>query len=271
MRRVLLHLGLHKTGTTAAQSFLYENRELIWPHFSLMLPYKTRKSGLSRAATHHSVYRLDSTLAEFGSLLREVLDRLDFGTRRGLILSEENFAGLRPSRNLAEGYAAAPDLAATLISMIRRRLIGEELDITVYLSLRQRHSWMRSLWSHDLQRTRIVQDFDEFCAKLDHLPSFDATVDRFRENLPSVSVRTAWLEDLQNRSFGPGTPFADFLHLPRDKASRLVPPAKANQSLPDSVLDELLALNRGAMDEATLIDTKKAIVAGARKELIGHT
>ena len=62
MRRVLLHLGLHKTGTTAAQSFLYDNRELIWPHFALVLPYRTRKSGLSRAATNHSIYGTVGTL-----------------------------------------------------------------------------------------------------------------------------------------------------------------------------------------------------------------
>ena len=78
MRRIMLHLGLHKTGTTAAQSFLYENRELIWPHFALVLPYKTRKTGLSGAATRHSVYGTVGTLAEFGGQwARNALQRLE--------------------------------------------------------------------------------------------------------------------------------------------------------------------------------------------------
>lgn len=270
MRRVLLHLGLHKTGTTAAQSFLYENRQLIWPHFSLVLPYKTRKSGLADAATRHSVYRLDGTLADFGGQLNEFLATLDFGTRRGLILSEENFAGLRPSRNSAEGYAAAPDLAATLVSSVKRRLIGEELEITLYLSLRDKPDWLRSLWAHDLQRTRLVQDFDAFRAHLDHLPALHETALRIREALPEVTVRTEVLEDLRQRRFGPGAPFADFLDLPPDKAARLVPPSKANISLPGEVLSEMLALNRSALDDSALMAQKRALIHTAQDELTRH-
>lgn len=271
MRRILLHLGLHKTGTTAAQSFLYENRELIWPHFSLVLPYKTRKAGLAEAATRHSVYRLDATLAEFGGQWNGVLDTLDFGTRRGLILSEENFAGLRPSRNSAEGYAAAPDLAATLVSSVRRRLIGEEVDITIYLSLRQRDGWLRSLWAHDLRRTRLVQDFDDFSNNLDHLPPLQDAVDRIRDALPSVTVRTEWLEDLEKCRFGPGAPFAAFLDLPRDKASRLVPPSKLKTGLPDTVLSGLLELNRSSLDDSALMAQKKALIHSAQNELTSQT
>ena len=269
MRRVLLHLGLHKTGTTAAQSFLYENRELIWPHFSLILPYKTRKTGLSEAATRHSIYRLDATLNAFGTQMNDLLDTLDFGTRRGMILSEENFAGLRPSRNSAEGYAAAPELATTVINLVRHRLHGEEVDITVYLSLRQRGGWLRSLWAHDLQHARLVRDFDDFRATLDHLPSLQDTANSIQDKVPSVTVQTEWLEDLQERRFGPGAPFAEFLKLPRDKSSRLVPPKQSNHGLPESVLVELLALNRSSLDETALIAQKKAIIQSARDELIG--
>jgi len=268
MRRVLLHLGLHKTGMAAAQSFLYENRELIWPHYSMVLPYKTRKLGLSRAATSHSMYRMDSTLSAFGDMVHDLLRTLDFGTRRGLIVSEENFAGRRPSRNPIEGYAAAPELAATLVNLVRLRLEGEEVDITVYLSQRQRGSWMRSLWGHDVRHTRMVQTFDDFRAGMDHLPSLQSTVDDIRNRLPSVTVKTEWLEDLQTRRFGPGAPFAEFLNLPRNKAAALVPPKHRKQQLSDDVLTELLTLNRSSLDDAALTTQKKALVRSAQQELI---
>ncbi|MES0864416.1 hypothetical protein ABLN87_18860 [Ruegeria sp. SCPT10] len=271
MRRVLLHLGLHKTGTTAAQSFLYENRELIWPHYSLVLPYKTRKSGLANAATRHSVYRLDDTLATFGSKMNTFLGQIDFGTRRGLILSEENFGGLRPSRNRAEGYAAMPELASTLVGTIRRQLIGDEVDITIYLSLRERSEWLRSLWAHDLQRRRLVEDFDAFCAALDHLPGLPTVADRIQERLPEVHVQTRWLEDLQETRFGPGTPFAEFLGLPQDKASKLVPPSKSNTSLPQDALNELLALNRSPLEDTALVAQKKALIKSAQRAFADQT
>ncbi|MGV6802908.1 MAG: hypothetical protein ACWA49_01790 [Ruegeria sp.] len=271
MRRILLHLGLHKTGTTAAQSFLYENRALIWPHHALVLPYVTRKAGLSEAATRHSLFGTVGTLTAFGNRFRAMLDSLDFGDRRGLILSEENFSGLRPSRNLAVGYAEAPDLAACVVDMLRNRLSGQELHITVYLSLRQRGSWLRSLWAHDLQRTRLVQDFDTFREKLEVVPSLQQAADALRERLPSVRVQTEWLEELRERPYGPGTPFAEFLDLPHDKAVQLVGPTRANPGLPEATLAEMLELNRSGLDETALVRQKAHIVEDAQNSLTAPT
>ncbi len=269
MRRVLLHLGLHKTGTTAAQSFLFENRELIWPHHALVLPYRTRKSGLSEAATHYSVYGTPGAMGKFSDQMRRFLNSLEFGRKRGLILSEENFSGLRPSRNVAVSYEAAPELAACLVSLIRERFARDEVDITLYLSLRQRGSWLRSLWSHDLHRTRLVQDFDAYRARMEPVPSPQTAAEAIRARLPSVSVRTEWLEDLQGRRYGPGDPFAEFLDLPPDKAAQLVGPTRSNPRLPEDVLRQMLALNRSALDDAALIDHKAALMECAKHDLIG--
>ncbi|WP_298849477.1 hypothetical protein [uncultured Ruegeria sp.] len=271
MRRVLLHLGLHKTGMTAAQSFLYENRKLIWPRYSLVLPYKTRKLGLSEAATRHSIYRLDATLAGFGGQIREFLDGLDFGTRRGLILSEENFLGLRPSRNKSEGYGAAPELADTLVGVLRRRLLERDIDITVYLSLRRRDQWLRSLWAHDLQHSRLVETLDDYCDDLAHLPPLQDTVDKIRNRLSSVTVQTGWMEEMHDHRFGSGAPLADFLDLPTEKSEQLVGPARTSPRFSTDVLEELLALNRSPLDEAALITQKKALIQTAQNELARQT
>ncbi len=266
-RRILLHLGLHKTGTTAAQSFLFENRALIWPHHALALPYVTRKLGLAEAATRHSRYGTVGTLTEFGTQFHAFLDSLDFGKKRGLVLSEENFAGLRPSRNPGVGYDAAPELAACIVDMVRNRLVGDQLDITVYLSLRQRGSWLRSLWAHDLQRTRLVLDYDAFQDKLADLPSPQQTAEAIRDRLPSVRVQTEWLEDLRERPFGPGTPFAEFLNLPQEKAAQMVGPARSNPALPEAALQAMLDLNRSGLDEAALVGQKARIVDNTRNNL----
>ncbi|EEE38124.1 hypothetical protein RKLH11_1965 [Rhodobacteraceae bacterium KLH11] len=269
MRRVLLHLGLHKTGTTAAQSFLFENRSLIWPHHALVLPYRTRKSGLSEAATRYSVYGTPATLSDFSDQMRHFLNSLEFGKKRGLILSEENFSGLRPSRNVAVGYEAAPELAKCLVGLIRDRFAGEEVHITLYFSLRQRGGWLRSLWAHDLHRTRLMQDFDAYRTRLAPVPSPEAAAEAVRDRLPSVSVRTEWLEDLQGRRHGPGDTFAEFLDLPYEKATQLVGATRVNPRLPEDVLTQMLELNRSALDEAELIEQKAALVQRAQNDLIG--
>ncbi len=269
MRRVMLHLGLHKTGTTAAQSFLFENRERIWPHHALILPFRTRKSGLADAATRYSVYGTHGALTEFSNQMRRLLCALEFGQKRGLILSEENFSGLRPSRNPAVGYEAAPELAACLVGLIRNRFSDEDVDITLYLSLRQRASWLRSLWAHDLQRTRLLQDFAAYQERLAPVQSPEDAAAAIRDHLPSVALHTEWLEDLRDHPLGPGAPFAAFLGMPEDQAAQLVGPSRTNPGLPETVLMELLALNRSALDEAELVRQKKALVQIAQNDLIG--
>lgn len=269
MRRVLLHLGLHKTGTTAAQSFLFENRALIWPRHALVLPYRTRKTGLSEAATRYSVYGTPGALADFTDGVRKFLKTLEFGRRRGLILSEENFCGLRPSRNAAVGYEAAPELARQLVDLIRNRFANEQVEITVYLSLRRREEWLRSLWAHDLHRARVVQDFDAFQMRMDNMPPLQMTVARMQDRLPDVKFQSEWLETLQHQTFGPGAPFAAFLNLPTAQAADLVGASRANPRLPDAVLDELLTLNRSVLDDAALIRQKAAVIERAQTNLIG--
>ncbi len=268
MRRAFLHLGLHKTGTSAAQSFLYENRELIWPRYALVLPYKTRKTGLAEAATRHSVYCAKDTLAAFDAKTRDFLSTLDFGEKRGLIVSEENFLGLRPSRNVGVWYATAPDLAETLVRGVQERFRGRQVDVTVYISVRQRDSWVKSLWAHDLRRTRLVQDFDDFAAGLAGVPSPQELAAELKSKLSGTTVQMEWLEHLQETRFGPGTPFAEFLDLPDEKRRQLVLPANNNARLPDNALCELLRLNRSSLDEASLIRQKAAIIQNAQVDRI---
>jgi len=266
MRRVLLHLGFHKTGTTAAQSFLFQNRELIWPQHALVLPYRTRPIGLSEAATRYSVLGTPTALATFDSQLRHFLSDLDFGRKRGLILSEENFAGLRPSRNAAIGYAATPDLAQVLVNAVIDRFIDEELDITVYLSLRQKDDWLRSLWAHDLQRTRLVLGFDDFADHLSGLGSLRDAAEDIREGLEGADVHVEWLERMQDLPFGSGTPFLEFLQFDSAKTTLLRGPKRSNTSVAPDVLNALLDLNRSMLDEAELTEQKAALIEAAQAD-----
>ncbi|WP_170476786.1 hypothetical protein [Ruegeria arenilitoris] len=269
MRRVMLHLGFHKTGTTAAQSFLFENRELIWPQYALVLPFRTRKTGLADAATHFSIYGTHDALTAFSNQMRKMLCTLDLGARRGLILSEENFSGLRPSRNPAVGYEAAPDLAACLVGLIRNRFANERMEITLYLSLRRRSDWLRSLWAHDLRRTRLLLDFSTYQERLTTIQSPEDAANAIRDHLPNVDVRTRWLEDLREQPLGPGAPFAEFLGMSKDQVGKLVTPSHTNPALPDTVLSEMLALNRSTLDEGELFRQKKALDRHAQNDLIG--
>ena len=127
------------------------------------------------------------------------------------------------------------------------------MHITLYYSLRQRGSWLRSLWAHDLQRSRLIQDFETFRARLEPVRSPQIAAEAVRDRLPSVSVRTEWLEDLQGLRYGLGNTFAEFLDLPPEKAAELVGPTRSNPRLPEDILqpdvgDEPVRVGRCGVD-----------------------
>ena len=152
-----------------------------------------------------------------------------------------------------------------------RRFLGNKTDITIYMSLRNRDQWLRSLWAHDLQKSRMVQDLDAFSTDLAHLPSLQETADAVRNRLPSVTVRTEWMEALQNHRFGAGAPLAEFLNLPPEQSAQLVGPAHSTPAFSDDVLLEILALNRSSLDETAMIAQKKALIHSAQNELARQT
>ena len=269
MREVLLHLGLRKTGTTAAQSFLFTNRALIWPFYALVLPYRTRNPDQSEAATRYSVIGTSDTMSEFSDQMRRFLKSLTFNRKRGPVLFEENFSGLRPERNIAVGYDHAPEPATCLVDLVRDRFTDEEVQITLYRSLRQRENWLRSLLAHDLQRPRKLQKFEVFSDYIADIASPKASAEENRSCLALILVYDQWLEDLRARDFGPGIPAAEFLDLPEAEAEKLVGATRTNTDLPEDLLAQMLEINRFALDDAALIDQKAALVGYVQNKLIG--
>ena len=263
MRRVFLHLGFHKTGTTSAQTFLQENRKLIWPHHALILPKGAREIMLDKAAMDHSIYQTPGTLKTFDRTIRKVLATLNFGQHRGLILSEENLAGRRPSQIPAQMYCATPELTETLVRAVIDRFAPEPVDITIYFSIRQPVEWMKSLWAHDLRKTRLTEDFPTFRTRLEPGSDLLRVVDQTRDRLPKHRVITHTLEQMAPHQYGSAQPFLDFLDLPAHKAARLIRTPVRGKRPDETELLSLLELNRSTLDEPELIQLKSNTIRQA--------
>ena len=252
MRRVLLHLGFHKTGTSSAQAFLRTNRRLINPRYALVLPQKTRQNGgLVARAFDYTRPGQPQCLAEFEKGWAELLSRIDFGKRRGLILSDENLSGPRPGTFPGRGYAKAGDIANCMVEALHRHFAPEPCDITVYLSLRGESDWLRSLWVHELRKSDLEEDLEQFAKRVSTVLSIESRAAEIGGQLQGARLKTGWLEDLAQTRFGPGTPFANFLESGPGSFDRLaqVPP---KGSAPDeTTIARLLELNRADIDPET--------------------
>lgn len=256
MRRVFIHAGFHKTGTTTAQAFLHANRKVIWPRYALVLP--GRIAEVTRAATFHSATGDPLSLSEFRFRLQEFLETLSLGEKRGICLSAEDLTGLRPASGNANGYKSAPVLMKATVDTFRA-VFGDDTQITVYLSTRTPQHWLRSLWAHLLVKTRLRSDFPTFAAEMAGQADLDQVVEAVRRQLGPGIVKTARLEDLRDMRFGPAAPFVEFLDLPPWLSGKLVDVAPANASPSPAVCAELLALNRGPLDDDALLQVKAGL------------
>ena len=72
-RRIVVHAGFHKTGTSTVQALLRDNREALKPYLRSML--KGGMTELLSAARGFSTWRDPVTLAKFDHRLRAMLQR----------------------------------------------------------------------------------------------------------------------------------------------------------------------------------------------------
>ena len=107
-RRVIIHAGFHKTGTTTIQRYLRSNGKHIWPRCSLTLPGRVR-NGAALMAVRYSRYGTPALLDAFARDLHETLSAIDVGQSRKVLISDENLAGRMPGRE-SRVQPVSPDL-----------------------------------------------------------------------------------------------------------------------------------------------------------------
>lgn len=260
-RRIVIHAGFHKTGTTTTQATLMQNGKHLWPTYAIVLP--ARLNDPLRMATLHSTLRDPVSLGEFGHRMRAFLATLDLGARRGLVISAENIAGLIPGRKKITGYDAAPQLLAEAV-----RAVGDTfgaVHVEIVFTLRAQEAWLRSSYWQNLRSSRLVEDWDTYAARLSPVVDLPATVDAVRNAVqragPGAWVRSTAIEALKDADLGPATPVIDAMDLdPRTRAALVLAPAR-NAAPGPEVVARILEMNRSAMHDD--------ICARAKADLLG--
>lgn len=259
--QVFLHLGFHKTGTSSAQMFLHENRELIWPKAALVLPGRIR--AVSQAVFAHDFERDAAALRAITDAMREFLATMTLGPNRRIVISSENLLGPMP-----KGIGAAPYPDA--VAVVRALLAGFArfawpVEVTLYLSTRAQAPWVESLWAHQVRKDQPIpftEDLEPFRARMARMTQADQ-LQALREGLADLRIVTQDMSRFDNLRFGAGQPFVDFLALPAAVQDRLRRVDHRNVAPSRAVTGELLALNRACLGEAELAAAKQAVLAQA--------
>ncbi len=260
MTRIVVHAGFHKTGTTSLQDYLRHNRVQLTEHAAIYLKEDLRDA--ANTTRHFGMRPHPWRLWRFRRALRRFLAGINPAPQ--IFLSWEGFSGVMPGhQRLLSGQVqdftrAAIPLARAIVAELRRRF-GPACRIEFLYTLRDRESWVRSVWGHLVRSIRLTQDFDTFRQSLRDLPPLDAEAARIARALAPVPVHTSWLEDSGPDPLGPAGAALRLLNVPETVLAGLPPAPARNLADPPELSAAYLQLNRTLRDK-TALKREKALL-----------
>ena len=249
-RRIVLHAGFHKTGTSTVQQFLRQNRMALMPALAIRL--KGQMPELMHAARGYSTWRDPLTLAKAGERLDTLLAGLPGMPRRTLVLSGEELSGHMPGRRNIHDYSAAADLAKVYTDVIGAHF--PDAEIAFYFTTRDPDAWRESAYWEHVKSASMTLDYG------DYIERYPDTAD-LKKAIAQVQTAVRW--NVHSASIDDGdtiTPLLDLCGVPASLHSDLPRPKPANTRPPKNVLLELLAANRTYDDRAARKAAKQDIL-----------
>lgn len=258
MRRIFIHAGFHKTGTTHLQQTLRANRAALRPEIRLVLRPGMKALCESARAYSRSREDYDLGLVKYeAAMLIEALSTEDATT---IILSSEDLSGHMPGRHGLHGYGAAPHLMRAL--SVAFTAAAPDDTLTFFFTTRSAEPWLRSCYAQHLRASRMVWDEEDYLKRLKSSADHDAVLDLIKREIPDHALLDAPLEDYAQRPLGTAEAVLDQLSFDPVRRAKLKTSDQRNQALPDTLKAELLALNRSDLPHADLRLAKRALIDG---------
>ena len=264
-KKIVIHAGFHKTGTTSVQATLRENADLLAPHVHVLL--KEDFEDLTTKARSFSVDPREETLAKVAKSAAALFAYLERDDPRPILMASEDLSGHMPGRHGLECYDSA-GLVMKCISVSAYACFGDEADVTFYFSTRNRDTWLRSTWWQNLRSTRLTLDYDAYAQSFDGADTLDDVLNEVAKDVAPAKVTSRALEEIGSGPLGPLDPVLDILDLPELDRFTLtaLPPENVH---PDVDIDAVfLALNRSKLSDKDNQDAKRHIRKITRRDEI---
>lgn len=251
-RRIVIHAGFHKTGTSTVQQFLRKNRKALMPALAIRL--KVQMTDLTHAARGFSTWRDPLSFAKVATRFDALLADLPEMPKRTLVLSAEELSGHMPGRPKISDYSAAPELARLYYDLCVARF--PQAEVAFYFTTRAQASWLESAYWEHVKSSSMILDVDTFAARYHAGGDLAAAVDAVRAAVP-CRVEACALAGGANTI----APLLALCDVPDHIKASLVPVRAANTRLPAEVLLELLAANRAYPDREARKAAKQEILS----------
>ncbi len=264
MVHVIVHPGFHKTGTSSLQTWLGQNRRALQPYLSFYGKADFLAAGSAARVYGQKPYpwRLRAFRRSFDRFLTSTPDA------PVIVLSRETFSGSMPGHRrfpgrLITGYrSVAIPLGHQIIAALRARF-GDDVQITFLYTLRDRESWIRSVYGHLLRSIHLRDNYETFRGRFSNLIDPRAEAEAIAKAL-GVNAQYVHLAEVGDRREGPASAVLDLLGVPQSVRDALQPATRANTGQSEALEGEFLAMNRLSRNKAGLKIAKDAILKAAR-------
>lgn len=160
-RKLILHIGMHKTGTTAIQNFFERNRQSNLEDYKLYYPRTDRKPlaeeprhfFLSAAVTQHRLQpKAAASTPSPQQVVKQIAEEIYATPAETALLSTEGLS--MPWPEIAEEYAAFSEyFDVEVLAILRRQdLFAESLHSQLIRKQRETRSLIEFINSTDIQR-----------------------------------------------------------------------------------------------------------------------
>ena len=215
--RLVLHIGVQKTATTAMQQFLQANARALRPFLTVYTPRKgSPAQHLGRKAIDYTLAPSDQTEADFVAAIeamKQVLDRVT-GT---VLISHENLVGAPPG---SFGQPRLYPFIDRIVGLLDRHFAPYRPEYAYYT--REMPAWKRSVHNQIVKTDGYLGDWDEYAALVAPITGWDAFHDRLCAAAGADRVTRFRLED-QIDARRPGLQLLRHLGVPEKRLERLDP------------------------------------------------
>ena len=234
--RLVIHMGVQKTGSTAFHHFVRNNRAALDPFLHILTPAKaTPARALGRMAGLCSLHAAKEP--EFAAVAREVRDSLT-GAGKTCLISHENLPGAMPGR---DGVVALYPQIEHLLEILDREFEPFEPEYVIYT--RSMAAWKRSVHNQAVKSDRYKGTLEDFLHETADGGTWGALQARVEAAVGKDRCQFFALEDEADRT-RPGSQLLRFAGVPEDVIARLIPvEGVRNQSLTAGALEFLRLAN----------------------------